>query len=214
MTSVDEIRDLLAAVALSTMQTRDAVRALGVTIGVNTTVDLEQVQRLFCRLGTGPAVVTALQTVQIVRKSSESDEQYTVSETDAPVGAASPTNTVAWMLGIDVTYIRLMEGKLALSTLYAIDVLDTAVARLGTVVESLGIDVAPPSTAAQRGTAVVPLVESLGIDVAPLNTTVALLCTVVPPLKPPFEPPPPEPPPPEPPPPEPMPVAPLDIVER
>ena len=58
-----------------------------------------------------------------------SDEQYTVSETGVPVGAAL--------------------------ALYAIDALDTAVARLGTVV------------------------ESLGIDVAPLSTTVALLCTGV-----------------------------------
>ena len=63
-----------------------------------------------------------------------------------------------------------------------------------------------------------------GNAVDPLGTTVALLCTVAPPLEPPFEPPPPEPPPfeppppepppPEPPPPEPMPVAPLDIAER
>ena len=99
-------------------------------------------------------------------------------------------------------------------------------------VAPLGDDVAPLSTDAQRGTAVVPLVgayvESLDIDVAPLDdtvapldaavdllgTTVALLCTVVPPLElntavpplePPFEPPPPKPPPPEPPPPEPPP---------
>ena len=70
----------------------DAVRALGVTIGVNTT-----------GLGTGPAVVTALQTVQIVRKSSETDEQYTVSETGAPVGATSPIN--------GATHIKLMDEK-------------------------------------------------------------------------------------------------------
>ena len=57
MTSVDELRDLLAAVALSTMQTRDAVRALGVTMAA-----------LGYDRRTGPAVVTALQTVQIVRK--------------------------------------------------------------------------------------------------------------------------------------------------
>ena len=64
--------------------------------------------------------MTALQTVQTVRKSSEttvqlslSDEQYTVSETGAPVGAASRTNATTWMLGIDHTYIRLMKGKLS-----------------------------------------------------------------------------------------------------
>ena len=69
-----------------------------------------------------PAVVTVPHTVcgtvQIVRKSSEttvqlslSDEPYTVSETGAPVGAASPTNCATWLLGIDVTYIRLMDEK-------------------------------------------------------------------------------------------------------
>ena len=226
------------------------------------------------RPGAGPAVkMSALQTVQTVRKSSEttvqlsqSDEQYTVSETGAPVEAASPNN--------GVTYIGLMDEKpsaehdakvgtllesrrrrddafsaldaidarrlLALSDGNAVPPLNTAAqwhrrrcdALYDNAVAPLGDDVAPLSTDAQRGTAVVPLVgayvESLDIDVAPLDdtvapldaavdllgTTVALLCTVVPPLElntavpplePPFEPPPPKPPPPEPPPPEPPP---------
>ena len=99
------------------------------------------------------------------------------------------------------------------STLYDIDALDTA--RLGTVVESLGIDVAPLSTAgAQPGSAVESLdidVASLGDTVAPLGAAIASLgtaatpfgdavtptldiavdplSTVVPPLEPPLEPP-------------------------
>ena len=145
--------------------------------------------------------MTALQTVQTVRKSSEttvqlslSDEQYTVSETGAPVGAASPTN--------GVTYIRLMDEKPSAEhdakvetllesrrrrgdtlraaqrtlpdgarftgalALYAIDALDgNAVAPLGTAAAQIG-------TAAQLGTAVVPLV---GASVTPLGAVVAPL---------------------------------------
>ena len=106
MTSVQELRDALGALAQQQALTNDAIQRLAtVTLGA---------------VSTGPAAgpIAGLTALQIVRKSSEptvqlslSDSQYTVSETGAPVGAASPTNCATWLLGIDVTYIRLMDEK-------------------------------------------------------------------------------------------------------
>ena len=87
-----DLREALAALSVSSARTYGTIQELIARIP---------------RPGAGPAGVT---TLQIVRKSSEttvqlsqSDEQYTVSETGAPVGAASPTNCATWLLGIDVT---------------------------------------------------------------------------------------------------------------
>ena len=80
MASVEDLREALAALAVSSLQTNDAIRALAATVGAATGP----------AAAAGPAVVTALQTV---RKSSEttvqlslSDTQYTVLETSGPTG--------------------------------------------------------------------------------------------------------------------------------
>ena len=102
--SVDEIRGLLAQVAINTVETS---RLMGET---HTQINAlaAEVRGLAANTGAAPGAappVLALQSAtQTVRKSSEttvqlslSDEQYTVSETGAPVGAASPTNGATYM---------------------------------------------------------------------------------------------------------------------
>ena len=81
MASVEDLREALAALAVSSLQTNDAIRALAATVGAATGP----------AAAAGPAVLmTALQTV---RKSSEttvqlslSDTQFTVLESSGPTG--------------------------------------------------------------------------------------------------------------------------------
>ena len=102
MTSVDDIRELLAQLAVNTVETQTQINALAA-----------EVRGLAVNVGAAPGAappVLALQSaVQTVRKSSEttvqlslSDDQYTVAELgEAPhPGAAPPVD--------GITYIRMM----------------------------------------------------------------------------------------------------------
>ena len=101
MASTEDIRDLLAQLAQSTIATQNQIGALAAKVrGVAANVGAVP--------GAAPPVWALQSAVQTVRKSSEttvqlslSDDQYTVAELgDAPPGEAPPTG--------GITYIRMM----------------------------------------------------------------------------------------------------------